>query len=109
MILSPSERSRLISVLGMLASEHAGERAAAALLASRLLRDKGLAWGDVVAAAPAETPDGDAWRRQAMEAARFPGLLTEWERGFLRRLVAFPRISSKQAAALQKIVIKVRA
>ena len=46
--LSSSGRRRLVDVLGLLGSEHAGERAAAALVASRLLGKAGLAWDDVL-------------------------------------------------------------
>jgi hypothetical protein len=41
---------RLVRILGMLGSEHEGERANAGLLGTRMLRAAGLTWGDVAAA-----------------------------------------------------------
>jgi hypothetical protein len=103
--LTAAEYARLIAVLGMLGSEHAGERAAAGLHASRLLRERGLGWGDVIVAA---TVGGtDTWRQQAKEAAQFAGLLTPWERDFLRKLMGFPTISGKQHGVPQQIIAKV--
>ena len=43
---------RLVKVLGMLGSDHAGERAAAALQASRILKEAGLTWHDVLGVKP---------------------------------------------------------
>jgi hypothetical protein len=104
--LTAADRARLVAVLGRLGSEHVGERAAAGLLASRMLHDKGLGWDEVLA--PSAPAVEDTWRQQAIEAARYPGLLTPWEREFVRRLVAFPKISPKQAVTLARIVAKVR-
>ena len=42
------DRSRLVKLLGMLGSDHAGERASAGLAADQLVRSKGLSWADVV-------------------------------------------------------------
>lgn len=41
-------RKRLVRVLGMLGSDHAGERDAAALVATRMLKEAGLTWYDVL-------------------------------------------------------------
>jgi hypothetical protein len=41
-------RKRLVRVLGMLGSAHAGERDAAALMATRMLKEAGLTWYDVL-------------------------------------------------------------
>lgn len=46
---SPELVSRLVKFCGLLGSEHAGERAAAGLKASKLLVEHGLTWGDVIA------------------------------------------------------------
>jgi hypothetical protein len=46
--LSAQDRARLAAILGRLGSDHAGERDAAALAASRFLRQRKLAWGDVL-------------------------------------------------------------
>jgi hypothetical protein len=46
--LSRSQRTRLCRILGMLGSAHAGERAAAALAADRLVRELGVTWDDLL-------------------------------------------------------------
>lgn len=43
---------RLRKICGMLGSTHAGERAAAALKATEILRAAGLSWAQVIAPAP---------------------------------------------------------
>jgi hypothetical protein len=93
----------------MCGSPHDGERAAAALLASRWMRERGLAWIDVLVPAAADAPHVDDWRRQAAEAAQYPGLLSAWERDFLGKLRAFPKISEKQRGVLERILRKVHA
>jgi hypothetical protein len=40
--------AKLVKVLGMLGSAHAGERANAALAASQILKEAGLTWYDVL-------------------------------------------------------------
>lgn len=49
--MTPETRARLVRLLGMCGSSHDGERASAAALADRLVRDAGLVWEQVVAAA----------------------------------------------------------
>jgi hypothetical protein len=107
--LAPADRSRLVAMLGMLGSAHAGERDAAGLAATRLLRDRGLTWADIVLPGAPSAPSAGDWRQQAAEAARYPGLLTAWERTFLAKIGHFPRLSEKQQATLAAIVAKVRA
>jgi hypothetical protein len=51
--LSDDSRAKLIKLCGLLGSQHAGERAAAALKASELLRGCQTTWADVLAAQPA--------------------------------------------------------
>jgi len=45
--MTDTDRQRLAAILGMLGSEHAGERAAAALQAERVRETFGLSWGDL--------------------------------------------------------------
>lgn len=59
--LAPELAERLVKICGRLGSDFDGERAAAGLLASRLIADHGLTWGDVigstmVVAKPADAP-----------------------------------------------------
>jgi hypothetical protein len=47
-MLTAAERKRLVSLLGMLGSSHAGERDNAALLAEEFRRQHGATWADLV-------------------------------------------------------------
>jgi hypothetical protein len=48
--LTKTDRERLTKLLGMLGSEHAGERDNAARAIERLLREHGLSWDDLLKA-----------------------------------------------------------
>jgi hypothetical protein len=47
--LSEPDRTRLVRLLGMLGSDHQGERANAGALADRFIRERELTWEQVVA------------------------------------------------------------
>lgn len=105
--LEAHDRTRLANILGMLGSEHSGERAAAGLMASRLLRDRRLTWHDVVGAPPA--PPGTSWRALVAACQCEPDKLTAWEAEFLASLTVstWSTLTDKQSAALQKIADRV--
>jgi hypothetical protein len=92
--LSPTERRRLVGILGLLASDFAGERAAAGLLATRLLQQRGVSWADVIgggnlrtsSAAQAGPVPGPAWREALAFCRRFTGVLSDWEVDFVASL-----------------------
>jgi hypothetical protein len=112
--LQPDDLTRLIKLAGMLASAHAGERAAAALKCTELLAAHGMSWADALQPPPVtqivqvvQAPPGPrTWRvvadellinhygalHQPNEVAFLSGLL---QRGFAP--------SVKQAAWLGKI------
>jgi hypothetical protein len=50
--LDPAKADRLAKILGLLGSDHDGERAAAGLKADQLLRESGLTWREVIIAPP---------------------------------------------------------
>jgi hypothetical protein len=52
LVLSPRSAERLVKLLGMLGSNHDGERAAAAAKANELVRGHGLVWRDVIPTTP---------------------------------------------------------
>ncbi|HEY2615981.1 MAG TPA: hypothetical protein VGI78_01455 [Acetobacteraceae bacterium] len=52
-MITTSERARLAAILGMLGSEHAGERAAAGLQAEAFRRKHGLTWEELLGEAAA--------------------------------------------------------
>ena len=110
--LPPDALRRLVGVLGMLGSDAAGERAAAALLANRLVKDHGLQWSDLIGAAPASprqagpgpTPDGAA---DLALCLRHLGVVTAWESNFLQSIQRRRR-SFKQMEILRGIASDLR-
>ncbi len=107
--LDPAVRSRLAKVVGLLGSDHDGERSAAAYQATRLLQAHGYSWQDVFAAGPAPVPPPLAQApaphvAEAQWALRFQDRLTDRERRFLADIGRCRRISAKQAAWLADIV-----
>jgi hypothetical protein len=100
---------RLAKICGLLASDHDGERAAAAAKASQLLRAAGLSWRDLIECGCPKAPRQASpdWRqtdhrpRVARLLAR--GHLSAWEAEFLRSIAKRPALSAKQAAVLAKI------
>lgn len=108
--LSPTDRQRLVKLLGLLGSDYAGERDAAGLAAHRLIRDRGLGWEDVIEplqSPGANHPTSQPWRQTVAECLRQPCALRTWERDFLRSLLNFDRISPKQRSVLGQIADRV--
>jgi hypothetical protein len=106
--LSTAERTRLTKLLGLLGSDHPGERDNAAVLANRLIKAKGASWDDVVIGpAPVQKSEIVTWRSTCRELQRHQGSLRTWERQFVAELPAFPRISPKQRAILDQISTRV--
>lgn len=117
--LSGADRERLAKLCGMLGSAHDGERAAAGLLASRLLREKGLRWDDVIGSTPAPlppprpapgAPDCPVSRFDAVRLVLAnTAMLTPWELGFVQSVAWRRRWSPKQTDAFDRIHERVRA
>jgi hypothetical protein len=114
-VLAAPHRERLARLLGLLGSDHAGERDNAGRAAHHLVQQHGITWYDVVVTHPPPDTDADTdpigvdWRRTAAACLRYPHLLNAWEAGFLARLMRFPRLSCKQRAILLKIALRLRA
>jgi hypothetical protein len=113
--LAAPDRERLARLLGMLGSDHQGERDNAARAAHRLVQLRGITWFDVVVTHPppdtypeADPISGD-WRRTAAACSQHPLLLNQWEADFLVGLLRFLRLSFKQRSILVKIVVRLRA
>ncbi len=105
--LQPDYRAKLVKLLGMLGSDHDGERANAARLADEHRRKSGLTWHDFVLPLPEARPrkarkprkrakprsrQSRHHRRQRgatrRKWLRSPDLATEWERTFAAGLLA---------------------
>ena len=84
--LDPQSVTRLVKLLGMCGSAHAGERSVAALKADKLVRECGLTWHDVV-----RVPTGGrkaagilrAWQIKRNFCLQHAALLREREQQFL--------------------------
>ena len=113
-ILSPTELRRLVGVLARLGSDFDGERAAAALLASRMLRDRGLSWDTLLSARPsgpapsrpADTP-GNTGTDFALCLWNI-GLLTDWERRFIRSVATVKQRTPAQSRKIMEITASLR-
>ena len=118
--LSPDLAGRLAKVCGLLGSAHDGERASAALLADRLVRQSGLTWTDVLRPAalpppmhpPTTTrswePPRD-WRWQVEDCLTRPHLWTAWELGFLNSIGFQRGLSQKQRDVLNRLIDRLNA
>ncbi len=114
--LPDAAADRLAKFCGLLGSDADGERATAARMATRLLRDHGLTWANLVEAATRDlwqnryhrTPPPENWERDRAFCMRHSALLTVWEIGFLTDISARRSISDKQRVILNQIIAKVR-
>jgi len=103
-------RDRLCAVLARLESPFDGERAAAGLLASQMIRRAGLTWPDVLAPMPAMRPKAEDWCATVSACRARQDRLTEWERAFLSELLTYRRRpSGKQLGILAGIAARARA
>ena len=98
------ELDRLAAILARLDSPYDGERAAAALLASREVRRLGLSWRELLAPSP---PPSLPWGDLVAHCQQQPALLTTWEVDFLADLRGFKVISDRQRARLMQIVDRI--
>jgi hypothetical protein len=110
--LAAADRERLAKMLGLLGSDHPGERDAAGLAAHRFIRDRGLTWADILLGAPgvvaaANRNAVEAWRQTVADCLRQHGSLRPWEGDFLRSLAGFACISLKQRSVLAQIADRV--
>lgn len=114
--LTPAERARLVGVLGRLGSDHDGERAAAGLLASRLLNTKGLTWGDLIVVV--EVPQAGAQRPGAHQdvatdlalCRRHSGSLNPWLATFIASIAQQSRpLSVGQRSKLRQTAAELQA
>lgn len=116
--LGAADRDRLTKLCGLFGSDHAGERANAAAMADRLLRDRGLRWPDVLgvvgpdnAASHRSNDDVDqfaewpgGWRSAVQHCLRY-GSLSSWERSFLLKLSDWLGEPSNKQLAIVKILL----
>ena len=111
--MTTEERSRLVKVLSMLGSNHDGERAAAGLLATRLVKSAGTDWDQLL------QPQEPCKRQTASDFSPPPmsdmGLcvrnlrrLTHWEQDFVLSLRGQSFLSVGQRRKLAEIAADLR-
>jgi hypothetical protein len=106
--LDDATADRLVKVLGMLGSDHAGERAAAGAKAAALVKAAGMTWRDVIAPSPPiipqlENPTPD-WRRMAAECHARRARLKPSELAFVAKIITWRgEPTEKQLAWLEDI------
>lgn len=115
MALNPDDRRRLAGVLARLSSDHAGEREAAALLATRLVRDRNVSWLDVLQPEPlghklaAADPRHNADPGDDLALCqRHIGRLNAWEHEFVWSVARMRRRSAGQSRKLSEIADALR-
>jgi hypothetical protein len=99
--LNSTERVRLIKILGKLGSEFPNERAAAGLLATRLLKERGLSWDAVVAPL--------AWKTIVRQCLQHKHLLSPEEARYCANLELLDSLSPIQVKTLGWIAKTLRA
>jgi hypothetical protein len=106
--LPSSTTSTLVKLCGMLGSDHAGERAAAALKADQLVRANGMTWTDVIRV-PTKPHQARDWRDMREFCAAHSYSLGSRERDFIDDLAVWHgRLSDKQAAWLIAIYTRLQ-
>jgi hypothetical protein len=112
-MLPAATRRRFIGVLSRLESSFDGERAAAGLLATRILREAGLTWDQIISpAAPMQErqplPQAN-WRRDLEFCQSHRAELTQWESVFCCSLARRRSVTRKQEEMLARIAGDLRA
>lgn len=116
-VAPPALCAKLAKVLGLLASDHDGEVAAAGRRANALLKGAGLTWDQLLTppAPEARYRPPRRWRSPSSPSdtaalcLQWSEVLTDWETDFLRSIVGRLRVSPKQAEVLERISRKVEA
>jgi hypothetical protein len=89
----------------MLASPHAGERAAAGLKATEFLRSRNMTWQQIILPdLPGPKSPTELERQLALLRANVHRL-NDWERRFIQSLHHFPRLSPRQLATINRIAL----
>jgi hypothetical protein len=105
--LDDATAGRLAKILGMLGSDHVGERAAAAAKAHALVHRAGLTWREVLTPSPSIAPQlgsDCSWRRMAAECRARKARLTPAESEFVAKIITWKtEPSPKQLAWLMAI------
>jgi hypothetical protein len=100
---------RLSKLCGMFGSDHEAERATAAALADKLIRDRGLTWQDILLQeCPGPLDPPETVKEQIRYATENLDLLNLWEIGFLNSIEGRHSLSIRQRQVLNEIIRKIR-
>ena len=114
-VVEQEDAQRLVKLCGLLGSDHDGERANAAFMATKLLRMNDMTWADLVARAmlPAPSAPMPHWSTvpkteeewSTAIRARCWDRLTHWEKDFLASILQRDRwpLSERQRGVLDKL------
>ncbi len=99
---------KLAKLCGLFGSDHLGERAAAAQMADKIVREHGLTWSAVISPPPKAISTSSASVEEQIDfALNHEDMLNAWEWGFLNGIRGRQFLTDKQLAKLGKIVAKV--
>jgi hypothetical protein len=101
-VLDPGAADMLAKLLGMLGSDHDGERAAAALKAHQLVKARGLTWKEII---QVERPTTDQLIHECLDGEDH---LSTWEAGFVRSIRGRQYLTEKQLGKLHELAEQVR-
>ncbi|MEO6153412.1 MAG: hypothetical protein ABIT09_06700 [Croceibacterium sp.] len=92
--LAPADVQKLVKFLGMLGSDHAGERAAAGLKAHQFLVEREVSWSEVIAPRQLPPPrsatfSGGPHQGRALRLLKCGFDWSEWELTFLSSIAAW--------------------
>jgi hypothetical protein len=104
-LLDDAVVERLARICGMFGSDHDGERASAAAMADKILRQHGVTWPQILIPHRSTIEELISF---ALDAGR-AGILNTWEEAFLRGTKGRRSLTEKQLAKLHAIVAKVKA
>lgn len=105
-MMTSDDRTLISKLLGMIGSAHDAEALAAARKAHELVKAAGTTWPDLLGVeAPPPEPDHLVEARELL--SRGKGIVTDWERNFLRGIMTHRQLHPKQAATLAGIRAKI--
>jgi hypothetical protein len=108
-LLDPRLADKLAKLCGLFSSDHDGERANAAAMADKLLRQLGLTWQQIISVPSAPVP-ATVEEQIAFCLDHGADMLTTWEWGFLNGIRDWPNsLTAKQRKKLEQLFRKVKA
>ena len=102
-MLKHPELEKLGKLLGLLGSDHPGERDAAARAAHAFIKKHATTWPEILGLGEAPPPH----LREVDELLHYGQFLSDWERSFVAGIASFKRLSPGQRRTLNALHAKV--